>query len=173
MKFSSSTNEDLDEIFRLYDLAVEFQKTKFDKHWLPFDRRMVEAEIAGKRQWKITIDDEIACIFAIAGSDPLIWGERGREPAVYIHRIVTNPQFRGRKFVPKIVEWARVYAASNGKKFIRMDTWGDNQKLIEYYTDCGFDFLGIITPTEIEKLPKHYAGITLSLFEMKIDSNDD
>ena len=50
-----------------------------------------------------------------------------------------------------------------------MDTWGDNRKLIDYYTNCGFEFLGVVTPDEIEKLPKHYEGITLSLFEMEIN----
>ena len=169
MEFLNSTNEDLKEIFRLYDLAIEFQKTKFDKSWLPFERQFIEREIAEKRHWKITIDDEIACIFSTAFEDPLIWEEKNADAAIYIHRIVTNPDFRGQKFVPKITEWAKIYAKEIGKRFVRMDTWGDNQKLIDYYTDCGFEFLGVTTPAEIEKLPKHYTGITLSLFEIKLD----
>jgi RimJ/RimL family protein N-acetyltransferase len=48
-----------------------------------------------------------------------------------------------------------------------MDTWGDNEKLIAYYQKCGFEFLGIITP-DYNGLPKHYEGITLSLFEIKV-----
>ena len=169
MEILNSRIEDIEDIFALYDAAVEYQKSKFDKHWLPFDRQMVEKEIAENRQWKIIVGDEIACIFVTADSDPLIWGERINEPAVYIHRIVTNPQFRGHNFVVKIVEWARLFGKEKGKKFIRMDTWGDNQKLIDYYVKCGFKFLGVITPTEIEKLPKHYEGITLGLFELEID----
>lgn len=169
MKFLNSELSDLDEIFRLYDAAIEFQKKVFDKSWLPFERKFIETEIAEKRHWKILINEEIACIFSIAFSDPLIWKERGREPAVYIHRIAVNPGFRGQKFVPKIVDWAKDYAKSLGKKFVRMDTWGDNQKLIDYYAGCGFEFLGVVTADEIEKLPKHYEGITLSLFEMKLD----
>jgi len=169
MEFLNSTQTDFDEIFRLYDAAIEFQKTKFDKSWLPFDRAMIKREIAEKRNWKILIDNKIACIFSITFEDPFIWKEKNAEPAVYIHRIVTNPEFRGNKFVPKITDWAREYARSLGKKFIRMDTWGDNQKLIDYYTACGFEFLGVITPTKSPDLPKHYEGISLSLFEIKID----
>ena len=168
MKFLNSELSDLDEIFRLYDAAVEFQKKVFNKSWMPFEKEFIETEIAEKRHWKILINDEIACIFSIAFSDPLIWKERGREPAIYIHRIAVNTDFRGQKFVPEIVEWAKIYAKSLGRKFVRMDTWGDNQKLIDYYADCGFEFLGVVTADEIEKLPKHYAGITLSLFEMKL-----
>jgi len=169
MKFLNSTTEDFDEIFRLYDAAIEFQKTKFDKSWLPFDRAMIEREIAEKRHWKIPVDDVIACIFSITFEDPFIWKEKSGSSAIYIHRIVTNPEFRGQKFVPKITEWARAFAKSTGKKFVRMDTWGDNQKLIDYYVDCGFEYLGVITPTKTADLPKHYEGITLSLFEIQID----
>lgn len=168
MEFLNSKTKDFDEIFRLYDLAIEFQKTKFDKTWLPFDRAMIEKEIAEKRHWKILIDAQIACIFSIAFDDPLIWKEKNAEPSIYIHRIVTNPEFRGNGFVPKITDWARDYAKSIDKKFVRMDTWGDNQKLIDYYIGCGFAFLGVITPTKSTDLPKHYSGITLSLFEIKI-----
>jgi ribosomal protein S18 acetylase RimI-like enzyme len=169
MEFLNSTPEDLDEILRLYDAAIEFQKTKFDKTWLPFDRAMIDREIAEKRHWKIVIDDRIACIFSIAFEDPFIWKEKSGEPAIYIHRIVTNPDFRGQKFVPKITEWAHGYVREIGKQFIRMDTWGDNQKLIDYYVACGFDFLGVITPENSADLPKHYSGITLSLFEIEVD----
>ena len=76
MKFLNSAIEDFDEIFRLYDLAIEFQKTKFDKSWMPFDREMIEREIEEKRHWKILIDEKIACIFSITFDDPLIWKEK-------------------------------------------------------------------------------------------------
>lgn len=169
MIFLNSQTDDLDIIYRLYDKAIEFQKKVSDKSWQPFEREFIETEIAEKRHWKILIDDEIACIFSIAFSDPLIWKERDANPAIYIHRIAVNPDFRGQKFVPRIVEWAREFAKARGRKFVRMDTWGDNQKLVDYYTGCGFEFLGTVTADEIEKLPKHYEGITLSLFEMKLD----
>lgn len=169
MKFLNTEIEDIDEVFRLYDLAVEFQKTKFHRSWLPFDREMIEREIAEKRHWKIPVEGEIACIFSLAFNDELIWREKDLEPSIYIHRIVTNPEFRGLKFVPKITEWARVYAKSLGKKFVRMDTWGDNQKLTDYYVGCGFEFLGVTTPEKTGEMPKHYEGITLSLFQIKLD----
>lgn len=169
MQFLNSETKDLDEIFRLYDAAIEFQKRVFDRAWQPFEREFIETEIAEKRHWKIITGDKIAAIFSIAFADPLIWKERGANPAIYFHRIAVNPDFRGRKFVPRIVEWARDYGKTRGVKFVRMDTWGDNRKLIDYYTNCGFEFLGVVTADEIEKLPKHYEGISLSLFEMKID----
>ena len=168
MRIINSTKADLDTIFLLYDAAVEFQKTKFDKHWLAFDRAMVEKEIAEKRQWKIMEGDDVACIFAITYEDPFIWQEQSADAAIYIHRIVTSPIYRGRQYVKLIIEWAREHAITHNKQFIRMDTWGDNEKLINYYTRCGFTFLGTTTPKATAELPKHYSAIFLSLFEIKL-----
>ncbi len=168
MHILPSLPEDIPAIFKLYDDAVAFQKTKFDKHWLPFDGAMVEKEIAEQKQWKIIEGNDIACIFAIAYDDPFIWKEKNVDPAIYIHRIVTHPSYHGRGYVKTIVEWAKERAREAGKRFIRMDTWGDNQKLISYYQQCGFNYLGSVTPEASDHLPQHYSAIFLSLFEIKM-----
>ena len=87
---------------------------------------------------------------------------------MYIHRIVTNPDFRGRGYVRVISSWAIVHAKAHQLRFVRMDTWGDNQKLIDYYQACGFNFLGLVSPPESPTLPAHYRGISLSLFEIDL-----
>lgn len=166
MTFEASTIIDIDSIFHFYDMAVEYQKTKFNKHWQGFEINLVKQEIAEGRQWKIVIDNEIACVFAITYEDESIWKEKNNDKAVYFHRIVTHPKFRGQNFVKKIIEWAKPFAQEKGLDYLRLDTWGDNAELIEYYQKCGFGFLGIITP-DYNGLPKHYEGITLSLFEIK------
>ena len=164
----NSSRADLETIFMLYDEAVAYQKTKFDKHWLAFDRAMVIKEIDEKRQWKIMEGDEVVCIFAITYEDPYIWHEYNDDPAIYIHRIVTSPLYHGRQYVKLIIEWAKEHAIEHHLKYIRMDTWGDNQKLIDYYVRCGFTFLGTVTPIATGQLPKHYSAIFLSLFEIKL-----
>ena len=169
MFVTNSTPEDLDTIFELYDEAVKFQKTVFNKQWQGFERGLVEQEIAENRQFKIVIDGEVACIFAITFTDPLIWKEKDQDPSIYIHRIVTNPRFRGGSFVKEIVKWAKVYAKSIEKKYVRMDTWGDNLRLREYYVSCGFDYLGITVMKNTEGLPKHYEGLSLALFQIELD----
>ncbi len=168
IRIVNAVDDDLDVIFDLYAKAVEFQKQVFDKHWLGFDSALVNTEIAEDRLWKIVENGAITCIFSVAYADPMIWGERSGDPAMYIHRIVTNPDFRGRAFVRVITEWAKTHARSKGLRYVRMDTWGDNKKLIDYYKDCGFTFLGLTSAEISEDMPKHYHGITLSLFEIDL-----
>ena len=167
MDIVNSTPQDFDRRFELYDAAIEYQKQVFKRHWKGFEPGLVNEEIAENRQWKVLVDGQIACIFAITFNDVNIWGEKDQNDAIYIHRIVTDPGFRGNNFVQSITDWARNYARALGKKYVRMDTWGDNEKLIAYYQQCGFAFLGIITP-DFRGLPKHYNGITLSLFEIEV-----
>jgi ribosomal protein S18 acetylase RimI-like enzyme len=167
MTFKNSEITDLDNIFELYAAAVEYQKIVSPKQWQGFDRDMVVTEIQENRQWKIVIDGQIACIFALTFDDKLIWGDRDQNDAIYVHRIVTNPKFRGAQFVKHIVSWAHEYVKTIDKKYIRMDTWGDNQKLIDYYQSCGFEFLGFVTLEGSEGLPAHYSTATLSLFEIE------
>ena len=163
----NSISGDIDKIFEFYDMAIAHQKKVFNKHWQGFSRNLVETEITENRQYKILVDGEIACVFAVTFSDKLIWGDRDKD-SIYIHRIVTHPDFRGFSFVKEIIKWAKIYAAENAISFIRMDTWADNEKLLQYYTACGFDYVGIVTMEKTDGLPKHYEGISLSLFEIKI-----
>lgn len=168
MEIQNSALKDIDEIFRLYKIATDFQKTKYTVHWPEFERGLIETEIAEKRQWKIIVNDQVACVWATTFSDPQIWEERNSDPAVYIHRIATNPDFRGQNLVQRILEWSKQYALINQKKFIRLDTVGDNPGLITYYTKCGFDFLGLLKLKNTKRLPAHYDNATVSLFQLEV-----
>lgn len=110
----------------------------------------------------------MACIFAVEFSDPLIWKEKNGDPSIYLHRIVSHSSFRGNNFMLPIVEWAKDFGKENLLQFIRLDTWGDNPKLINYYVKSGFRHVGFTTPEPSPDLPKHYGGISLALFELTI-----
>jgi ribosomal protein S18 acetylase RimI-like enzyme len=168
MEILNSTLDDREAILALYDAAIALQRARSQRHWLPFDVDRVEAEIAEGRQWKIVIDGRIACVFLTAESDPAIWMERDVEPSLYLHRIVTDPEFRGRGFTAAITKWALDRAKARGRKFVRLDTWDDNTRLKELYARCGFELVGTVAPTALETLPSHYEGVTLALFEIAV-----
>lgn len=168
MEIQNILIEDIDFILDLYKSATAYQKERFISHWPEFEREMVINEIVENRQWKMIIDGKVACIWATTFSDPLIWEDKNIDPSVYIHRITTNSKFRGKGLVKKIAEWSKNYATQNGKMFVRMDTVGENHKLIEHYTSCGFDFLGLSQLTNTDGLPEHYHNAVVSLFELRV-----
>ncbi|MCW3465756.1 GNAT family N-acetyltransferase [Chitinophaga nivalis] len=170
MQFLKSTPEDISVIMELYEAATAYQHLYTDRVWKGFDPAMIEREIAEGRQWKIVIDQQVACVFLITESDPYIWLEMNADPAVYIHRISTNPAFRGNSFVKHIINWAKEFAREQNKLFIRVDTGCPNPKLEDYYLRCGFTPKGITHVGETDTLPKHYQNNDYALFEMKVDA---
>jgi hypothetical protein len=148
--------EDVNTILRLYDEARKLQVAKNTVIWPFFDEAFIKEEIQQGKHWKLIHNDVIACCWVITFQDPEIWGDRDNGLSIYIHRIVTDPAYRGNRFIDTIVAWAKVYTASLNKKHIRLDTWGQNQKLIDHYISAGFTNLGIITLENVSTLPSHY-----------------
>lgn len=165
MNIINSQPGDLQTIFHFYDLAVAYQKKVFNKHWEGFSKDLITMEIAENRQYKIVVDGNVAGIFAVTFNDPAIWKEQDHD-AIYIHRIVTHPDYRGSSLVNQIVQWAKQCAKENDLKYVRMDTWADNAKLSAYYVSCGFTLVGTVSVQDTDDLPKHYEGISLNLFEI-------
>ncbi len=168
MKITNSNTADIPEIFRLYGHATAFQKTKKCVQWPEFSLELVSNEIAENRQWKIMIGQEVACVWAVTYEDPEIWGEKDADKAMYIHRIATNPEFRGQHLVEQIVTWSKAYAHENKLDYIRMDTVGENLGLISHYKKCGFQFLGLSKLKDTKSLPAHYHNECVSLFQIKL-----
>lgn len=169
MKIENVTLNDIDTVFDLYRSAADYQRSKQTVVvWPEFDRKMVETEIRELRQWKLLIDDRVACIWATTFSDEQIWEERNRDAAVYIHRIATHPDFRGQHFVKRIVDWAKNYARLHDKDYIRLDTLDQNTGLIRHYTQSGFTFLGMFDMQNTAGLPGHYHGKPVCLFQLPL-----
>lgn len=147
---------DSDEILSLYEAARNLQTQRKMVTWPFFEKSFIEREIKEQRQWKIVIDTIIACNWVIAFEDKEIWGEKDKNDAIYIHRICTTPTSRGNRYIDTLVKWSIDYAKQIGKQFIRLDTLGNNTKLIEHYTSAGFTFLGMFTLTDTANLPAHY-----------------
>lgn len=169
MVISNSNLEDLSEIFRLHKLATDLQKLKFPQNqWPLFNQKLISTEIIEDRQFKLIIDNTIACVWAVTFTDEQIWEARENYLSIYIHRIATNPKFRGNNYVQTIVDWAKDYAVKQNKRFIRMDTCGENKKLISHYTNCGFDYLGMKKLKNTSNLPSHYRHAEVCFFEIKL-----
>lgn len=157
MKIENCGLSDMDAILPMYEFARELQKQKKMVVWPVFETAFIEKGIAEKRQWKLVADNnQMVCTWTITFEDKDIWEEKDNNNAIYIHRIATYPDFRGKRFIDNIVEWAKAYTKELNRKYVRLDTLGNNQKLIEHYTFAGFNFLGVYQLANIENLPGHY-----------------
>jgi len=164
----NTTNEDLEFVYRLFDEAVKYQKRNNYPDWEGYDKKVFQQDIADKLQYKIVIKNSIACIFSIRFSDKIIWRDKDKNDAIYIHRIAVNPDFKGQKQFQKILAWAINLAQETNKSYIRMDTWAENPTIIDYYKSFGFRFLENYTTPDTMELPKQNRKLALALLEYSI-----
>ena len=172
MTIKNVTDSDIEKIFTLYKIASNYQREKKTVIvWPDFNREMVRNEIAENRQFKLLVNNEVVCIWAITFSDEQIWEDSNTDSAIYIHRIAVNPNFRGNNYIATITNWAKEYALKKEIQFIRLDTLGENKNLITHYKNAGFHFLGLFNLKNTSNLPDHYKLAPVCLFEMDLYRN--
>ena len=168
MTIENSEHTDIDKIFDLYRIATNYMKSKNQVHWPEFSKDLIVNEIEENKQWKLLIDGQIACIWATTLNDELIWGSKKNEPSLYIHRIATNPNFRGKNLVEKLISWANEFGKKRNLEYLRMDTVGLNNGLINHYEKLGFQFLGTKEIENTNGLPEHYKKGEVCYFQKTI-----
>ncbi len=169
IKIINTTNDDLDIVFWLFEEAMELQGKNGYKVWSDIDKTALIKDIENRLQYKILKGNDIVCIFSIQHRDPFIWRERNKDAAIYLHRIVVNPTFKGKKLFEKVLNWAKQFAKENNLKFIRMDTWAENEKIIDYYKSFGFEFIENYQTTDTPELPIQNRNLEVALLEIKLD----
>lgn len=160
--------DDVAAIFGLYDDAIAYQKTAGNNHWLGFETGLVLQEMSEGRHYTILGDGAIVATFCITLSDPNIWQDSDNVRAVYIHRIATSRHFRGNNVLAHIVDWAKLFAKANNLTYIRMDTGGGNDRLINYYVAKGFTLVGNTAIKWVPGLPEHYKNGVFALLQMAV-----
>jgi ribosomal protein S18 acetylase RimI-like enzyme len=168
VKIEKTTAQDIQDIFKLYDEAIAYQKEVGNNHWLGFETAMIEKEIVEDRHFKVISDKKIISTFCTTISDPLIWKDSDLVQAVYIHRIATSKNARGNNVLKNIISYAIDYAKDQGLQYIRMDTGSGNDRLIGYYIKNGFTFMGDIKVNYTPDLPAHYKDGSFALLQMSV-----
>lgn len=164
----NTTPADLDLVLNLFDQAVAYQKQKNVPVYHIRQKEALRQDMANGLQYKVVSDLGTLCIFTICFSDPVIWTDLEKGDAIYLHRIIANPDFKGQRQVEKIVAWAVGLAREKGLKFIRMDTWADNPVIISYYKNLGFRFIKNYTIPENNALGIQYSNLCVALLEMEL-----
>jgi GNAT superfamily N-acetyltransferase len=171
MKIRRSTHSDIRTFRHFWDSALAYQKARQLPLWPPFPESDVEEEIRIGLHFASDFPDGfLAGYFSVALSDELIWAGEERGDAIYVHRMCVNPLRKGSNLARSVLAWSHGYASSLGRKFVRMDTWADNQRLVGHYVGCGFHYIGDRQLGDVAGLPPHYSSTRLALFQNAVDS---
>lgn len=166
-----ATQGDLPFICELFEEAIAFQKKNNYIGWKNYDINFIQLDIDNKLLFKIVEQQETICVFSICFNDPLIWREKEKGDAIYLHRIILNRKFSGTKAFQKVFDWAVHFANKRGLKFIRMDTWAENEKIISYYKSYGFKFVENYKTADSKELPVQHRNLNVTLLEYSLENN--
>jgi ribosomal protein S18 acetylase RimI-like enzyme len=165
----NTSSSDLPLIYDLFDRSVIYQEKNGHISWKNYDKTVLERDVNDGNQYKILIEDSIAMVFSVCYTDRVIWREMENNDALYLHRIVVNPDFKGQRLFGKLLDWAKEHAMSKQLRFVRMDTWAENESIIKYYQSFGFRFVEFYTTPDTQDLPVHNRKLALALLELEIE----
>jgi ribosomal protein S18 acetylase RimI-like enzyme len=163
-----ATLDDLPLIYTLFEEAIRFQKDNQYIGWNNYDKEFIKADVSQRLLFKIVNENGVLGIFCICDTDKLIWREQEKEDALYLHRVVLNRAFKGVRIFEMVLRWSVEYALTNKRKFVRMDTWADNAKLINYYKTYGFRFVENYTTADTPDLPAQHRNLNVALLELEV-----
>ena len=169
MQIRPSTFHSTHEFQQFWSAALAFQKSRNLPLWSNYPEALISDEIHNGRHFSAFLpDNTLAGFFSVAHSDPLIWEDRERGDAIYLHRMCASPAAKGHRFAGYVLAWAYGYATGLGRKFIRMDTWANTPTLVDYYEKCGFKLTGTRQMGVVSGLLPHYANSHLALFQNEV-----
>lgn len=168
---TNTSEGDLPEVYALFEMAIEYQKSKNYPVWHGFDRSTLVHDVASKNHYKIMIGDRMAMVFSVCYADPLIWGEYETGESLYLHRIVVNPSFKGQKLFSEVLTWAIDHGTRKSKKSIRMDTWADNANIIDYYRSFGFRFIDNARTPDDVRLAVQNRNLNVALLQYDLSDH--
>jgi ribosomal protein S18 acetylase RimI-like enzyme len=162
-----TTPEDLPLIHELFEHSIAYQEHHGYPDWKNYDRNAIVRDIETGNQYKIVMDGLTALVFSVAYQDKIIWREADQQNAVYLHRMVINPQFKGQRLFGLVLAWCKQHIREKGLRFIRMDTWAANLNIIGYYKTFGFEVVESFTLPDTPELPVHNRNLPVTLLEYR------
>jgi ribosomal protein S18 acetylase RimI-like enzyme len=163
IEHSAETNIEAFEGY--WNAALAYQRANALPLWPDFPSAAIREEIRLGLHFRVVSGDSVLGFFSLALADPVIWEEMETGDAIYIHRMCVNPDSRGKRLASHVLGWACFHCVSINRNFIRMDTWGSNKTLIEYYQKCGFKVFKYRRLGLMPALPAHYSNIELVMFQ--------
>ena len=91
--------------------------------------------------------------------------------ATDFNTIEGNVKAELKKFAEQVLNWVTQFARENSLKFVRMDTWADNLKIIEYYKSFGFQFIENYQTTNAVELPIQNRNLNVALLQLELKDN--
>ena len=150
LRMQEAKQEDLDTVIQIIDEAAAWLHSKgITRQWpSPTPRKfreLIEKEIAQRQVYLAYLENtgEAVGTLRFEWSDTDLW-QHDPDGGGYIHSFATRNGVRGRSVGAAMLAWAKEHVRARGKKYLRLDCWGSNRALCQYYERMGFTFCGFV-----------------------------
>ena len=164
----NTTHEDLPLVYWLFDQAILYQQQHGYPAWRGYEKNALTAEVEQLLQYKVVQYHHVLAIFSVSYSDPATWGEWGTGQALFLHRVITHPQFKGQRVFEKVLDWALFKAREKRLDYIRIDTWTDNPAIITFYEGYGFHVVAARVTPDSPELPAQNRNLRVTLMQLPV-----
>ncbi|MCE7055184.1 GNAT family N-acetyltransferase [Algoriphagus sp. AGSA1] len=137
--------------------------------WGGIDYSDVQKEIADSNQYKMVVADTMAGIVSVQYEDAFIWGVRDKQDATYLHRIAVDKSHQRQRLFEA---WAKGHEKWQARRFVRMDTWADNARLIRYYQSFGFETVDEVMTGNTSQLPIQNRYLRIVMLQLAINNQE-
>lgn len=108
----------------------------------------LERDIQLQELYVLTKEDKILGIIVITPTKdeeyiPIDWLSK-TENNLYIHRLATHPDYWGKGYAQKLMDFAEEVARENNYESVRLDTFSQNSRNQQFYEKRGYRRLGDI-----------------------------
>ena len=143
----------ISDLSQLLEITKSCAKHMIDKkiyHWneLYPSKEVLQKDIALQQLWKLEIDYKIIGLIVLTEIEDLEyknvkWLTKNYQN-LYIHRLAVDPQFQGKGYAQKLMDFAENYALKNNYSSIRLDTFSQNKRNQQFYNQQNYKQLGNI-----------------------------
>jgi GNAT superfamily N-acetyltransferase len=162
-----ASGADFEAVVNLLAAARSWQRTMGVDVWQQFDPAQIAADISRGCVYVGKAGDALCATVTLLESDPLVWGPDGGR-ALYIHKLASSRDERGRGAGARIIAWVRDMARQRDKRWLRLETWRENRKMRAYYERQGFRHVRDQFFPPDSALPADYRGTYKSLYQLEL-----
>ncbi|MBT8294797.1 MAG: GNAT family N-acetyltransferase [Gramella sp.] len=119
---------------------------QWNEHYPSLEK--LEEDIKKQELYFLEIKDKIVGIIVITSSKddeyyPIEWLSK-TENNIYIHRLAVHPDYWGKGYAQKLMQYAEDFALQNQFESVRLDTFSQNKRNQKFYESRGYKRLGNI-----------------------------
>ncbi len=100
-------------------------------------RERLNGRIACGEVYLAEVDGWPAATITLSASGEPFWDDPSEE-SEYVHSFAVRREFGGRALGRELLLWAEGATLLMGKRYLRLDIWGENRRLFGYYRSAGF-----------------------------------